>query len=323
MQIHRIRGRNLTDALRRARAAHGDGAVVLSQETVPGGVTISVTEPPSKPTRGAGRLLGARKPADRGQTDVLTRLQRHGASARLIEHVSKAVSSSGVHGMYTVDVAARVLGRAFAVPPSPRRDGRTHVIAFVGPTGAGKTTTLSKLARRLGEAGRKPLIASLDPVGIASLEAACHVTADADRAELAIRAVRGADDLGAAVAPGGLALLDTPGISPRDASSLEELGGELDTMRSIAAVDSYLVLPATSSRESLELVTRAFDVLSPTGVVITKLDETERPTPVLEHCLRSKLPVAFLCNGQDVRTHLHRARGDHFADLMLRGRITR
>ena len=52
-----------------------------------------------------------------------------------------------------------------------------------------------------------------------------------------------------------------------------------------------------------------------------QLDETAVPGPVHEHVLHEKLPVAFLSDGPDVARHFHRPTGEHFADLLLRGRI--
>ena len=49
MQIHRVLGRNLKDALHKARRVHGDSAVVLSQESVAGGgIAIAVADPSAR-----------------------------------------------------------------------------------------------------------------------------------------------------------------------------------------------------------------------------------------------------------------------------------
>ncbi len=325
MQIHRIRGKNLTDALRRAREAHGDGAVVLSQETVAnGGVTIAVAEP-ARIRRGRARASASRKRTP-GLDDVRRRLLEHGASKALTDRVAAAVERTGVQGMYALDVAARVIGKVLPVRTSPKRDGTTRIIALVGPTGGGKTTTLAKLGRKLFSANRRVRFASLDPVGVGSLEALDRAAAATDRHEIPIAAVSSAEELdeAAAVRAGiDAILLDTPGVPLRESEPLESLARELGGLGKVARSEVYLVLPATASRAALDDAIAAFAPMNPAGAIITKLDETARPTPALERCLRAKLPIAFLCDGQDVRGHLRRARGDHFADLLLRGRISR
>ena len=84
---------------------------------------------------------------------------------------------------------------------------------------------------------------------------------------------------------------------------------------------TYLVLPASTSRGSLALSVQAFRKLGPDAVCVTKLDETVEPAGALETALEARLPIAFLCDGQDVRSHLQRPTSDHFADLFLRGKL--
>ena len=80
----------------------------------------------------------------------------------------------------------------------------------------------------------------------------------------------------------------------------------------------YLVLPACASVETLERAARAsaYD-----GCVVTRLDETDRPAPVLEAALHEKLPIAFLGDGVALDANLHRASSSLFGDLFLRGRV--
>ena len=322
MQIHRVHGKSLTEALKRARDQHGDGAVVLSQETLSGGgVTIAVSEPSGV----IRRRQRATRRIDPGLKEVCERLVRSGASAAVIKRVSGAIAKSGVKGAYALDVAARVLGKAFLVQPSPKRTG-TRVIVFIGPSGAGKTTTMAKLGRRLVEGGRSVFFASLDGVGVGELQRLTKVSGDADRHEIPIQALRSTaeiDEQCAVQSKLDVLLLDTPGHPLRDDEGLASLGQELERLGTDASVEIHLVLPASDSRATLDLALDAFSKLKPDAIVITKLDETPRPATVLERCMRARLPISFLCAGPDVRGDLRRARGDHFADLLLRGRITR
>jgi len=84
----------------------------------------------------------------------------------------------------------------------------------------------------------------------------------------------------------------------------------------------YLVVPANASRASLRLFGRFVERMRPSAVVVTKLDETGEPGFVLEWVSALGLPIAFLCDGQDVGAHLVRPRGATFADLLLRGRVS-
>ena len=84
---------------------------------------------------------------------------------------------------------------------------------------------------------------------------------------------------------------------------------------------SYLVLSAATDRAALERVTEACAGQELAGCVVTKLDETCTPAPVLEHVLERGLPVAFLSDGPDLAHDFHRPTPEHFADLFLRGRL--
>ena len=116
-------------------------------------------------------------------------------------------------------------------------------------------------------------------------------------------------------------LLDTPGLSPRDAEGLDELVRELESIGAKATMDVLLVLPATKSRAALRLAGAVFSRANPVACVLTKLDETEEPGAALEEILATRLPFAFLCDGQDARGHVARPTPDRFADLFLRGRM--
>ncbi len=276
-----------------------------------------------------GRLpldVASAESLESGARDVRDRLLEHGASDDLVRRVVGSVLERGARGTFAIDAAARALGASFPILPSPKRPrgpAKPHAFAFVGPTGAGKTTSLAKLGRRLREAGLRVAFASLDGVTAAAFQRACKVESDIDRTEVPLVVLRGASDLRKAWRgrTPDVVLLDTPGISPRDEGELDGLARELDRVGSATPMDVYLVLPATQSRSSLVLCTRAFARTAPTGCVVTKLDETDRPAGVLEEIARAGLPVAFLCDGQDVRGHMARPSPDRFADLFLRGRL--
>lgn len=259
-----------------------------------------------------------------GEQDVRDRMLQHGASAGFTEFVARRVRESGARGTHAIDLAARVIGSAFRVQPSPKRRGTPHLFAFAGPSGAGKTTVLAKLARRLAGANRRVVCASLDPVGLGALERIGGREADVDRAEIPLVAVRGAADVKAVVRrhrDADAILLDTPGFSPRGGDGLAAFAREFGRLHRIEPLDVYLVLPASLGRSSLELCTQAFAPLGSSAAVVTKLDETDEPASVLECVLAAELPLALLCDGQDLRAHLWRPKPDHFADLFLRGRI--
>lgn len=316
MQIHRIRGRDLNDALERARKLHGSGALVLTHEAVAGGVTVAVTDARDRQlTSGARSRETGRVP---GLEGVERALQRTGCSDALGNEILRRVRASGTRGAYALDVAARELSTLVQIAPSPKAPrGSTHAnaIAFVGPTGVGKTTTIAKLASRLVQAGRR--------IGLINLDSQRR-GADLQLAEFGkllqvpVDTAHSGGDLQAILARSrhlDLVLVDTTGRSPHDAEVLQRMHAELE------GPQTYLVASAATAERVLEEIGRGFGVLNPKALVVTKLDETRSPAPILEFAREARLPISFLCDGQEIGGHLHRPTADHFADLFLRGRL--
>lgn len=264
-----------------------------------------------------------------GSRDVARRMLEHGASSEFTRLILGETAREGARGAYAIDAAAAVLARALPVLPSPKRPRKNDPVplfAFVGPTGVGKTTALVKLGRKLREAGRKVLFASLDPLSVGTLERVGGLESDIDRGEIPLAPVRTAEDLKKLLRRAGsvdTVLLDTPGLSPRDETRLDELSRELERCTAPCERTTLLVLSAASGRGALRLTTRAFAPFRAHGAVLTKLDETDEPGAACEALVRARLAVAFLCDGQDARSHLVRPTGEALSDLVLRGHLAR
>jgi len=263
-----------------------------------------------------------------GTRDVAQRMLQHGASPEFARLVLAEVLREGARGAYAIDAAAAVLARAVPILPSPKRPRkheRVPLFAFVGPTGVGKTTALVKLGRKLRDAGRRVVFASLDPLSFTTLERIGSLENDSDRAEIPFALVRNAGDLQKLMRKAGAVdavLLDTPGLSPREAERLDELARELARTAAPCELTTLLVLSAAAGRGALRLTTRAFAPLRADGAVLTKLDETDEPAAAYEALVRAQLAVAFLCDGQDARAHLLRPTGEALSELVLRGHLT-
>ncbi len=322
MQILRYQGRDLRDALQRARRAHGDEALVLSHESTPdGGVTVAVARGRRAPAaaadgdvpRAGAAASSLREP---GLAEVEERLQRHGASRALVRAVVGRVSDAGARGIYALDAAAEHLERAFRVAPSPRPGSAPLCFAFTGPAGAGKTLALAKLAGRLQAAGRGVVPVTLDATraGAAALRAALEpfgltprTASDArDLLDLVRRAQRGA-----------LTLVDTAGRPGRGHGPLRELA------RAGADVHPWLVASASQTASETVAWLDAYRGPEPTAALVTGVDRTDRPAAVVEALARRSFEFGFLGTGADPRRGLVRAAPAHFADLFLRGRLAR
>ncbi|MDQ1093303.1 flagellar biosynthesis protein FlhF [Xanthomonas sacchari] len=187
------------------------------------------------------------------------------------------------------------------------------VIALIGPTGAGKTTTIAKLASRFLErhAARDVALVTTDTIRVGGREQlhsygrqlgiAVH-EADSDAA-LQLLLERLADYK--------LVLIDTAGMGQRDRA----LAAQLHWLRASRVVRSLLVLPANAHFSDLDEVVRRFAGADPQGVILTKLDETGRFGSALSVVVDHRLPITWVTDGQRVPDDLHRANA---ASLVLR-----
>ncbi|QBG96059.1 flagellar biosynthesis protein FlhF [Xanthomonas oryzae] len=190
---------------------------------------------------------------------------------------------------------------------------RGGVIALVGPTGAGKTTTIAKLAQRFAaqHAPRDVALVTTDTQRVGGREQlhsygrqlgiAVH---EADSAESLLDLLERLRDY-------KLVLIDTAGMGQRDRA----LAAQLNWLRAAQQVTSLLVLPANAHFSDLDEVVRRFAHAKPQGVVLTKLDETGRFGSALSVVVDHQMPITWVTDGQRVPDDLHRANA---ASLVLR-----
>lgn len=332
MQIHRVRGNDLQDALRRARRVHGERALVVSHEALPdGGVALAVARSPEA-MKGEPRGFTdeaevqtlefpkegkSKEEAHPGLREVASHLAEHGATSAMIQRIVGQIDRSKLDTSHAIDIAAEAIAGMFQVARSPRVPGQTRLMSAIGPPGGGKTTTLIKIAYRLLQAGREIVFATLDTHRVGAIE---KLQAWSNRFSVPIHAIRRPEQVREILqaSPPEVLLLDTTGNPTVDIERLEALAQEPLTRH----MQHYLVMPATDSRSALSMQAASFQGLDIAGAVVTKIDETREPATTFEHILDESVPVAFFSDGQDVRKNLHRATADGFADILLRGRLS-
>lgn len=174
------------------------------------------------------------------------------------------------------------------------------VVALVGPTGAGKTTTAAKLAARfsLKHGSDSVVLISTDNYRIAAYEQlatygkiiGCTVKKAKDAEELTqvLYAMRSKK----------LVIIDTAGVSAQDL----RLTKQLDTLMksTVARIRSYLVLPANAQLLSLQNNIDHFKKINLTGCIFTKLDESLSLGEAISISIQNTLPISYLTDGQRV-----------------------
>jgi flagellar biosynthesis protein FlhF len=176
--------------------------------------------------------------------------------------------------------------------------GRRHLVALVGPTGVGKTTTIAKLAAnfRLREKRRVGLI-TVDTYRIAAVE---QLRTYADIMDLPMEIVATPREMHQAVARMAdldLILMDTAGRSPRDEVKIQEL----KSMLAEASPDEvHLVLSSVGGASNLAKTAEQFAPVGTTALLLTKLDEAASLGNLLTLFGASRLGLSYLTHGQNV-----------------------
>lgn len=201
---------------------------------------------------------------------------------------------------------------------SPRRGAR---VAFVGPTGVGKTTTIAKLAAtfQLRQNRSVGLITS-DTFRIAAVD---QLRTYAQIIGVPLRVALTPEEMAAAVesmADRDLVLIDTAGRSPSDTARLEEL---TSFVRASKADSVCLTVSATISERSLRSALERFAALDPGAVALTKTDEAETLGPAINALADFDRPIALLSTGQEVPDQFEWAQASRLAAMLIDGPLGR
>jgi flagellar biosynthesis protein FlhF len=184
---------------------------------------------------------------------------------------------------------------------------RGGVVALLGPTGVGKTTTIAKLAARFAvrHGARHVALVTTDNYRIGAVE---HLRAYAKILDVPMRVCTNANELKGALkdlADRKLVLIDTAGMSQRDLRLTEQFalmraGGD--------RIRHYLVLAATTRPTGLDEIVQAYRRIPLAGCILTKVDEAGSLGGALSLLIKHDLAVAYVSDGQRVPEDLYAAR---------------
>lgn len=224
------------------------------------------------------------------------RLTRMGIDAAVAESLLE-----GINGEASKPIWSQLMRSLQQKIPVTNNDliAEGGVFAFVGPTGAGKTTTIGKLAARyVMENGADDIaLVTTDTVRIAGHEQLRTVGRILNVSVQVVDQQNSLERVLYRLRHKKLVLIDTAGFSRQDqrlarqTQSLNELGSRIKTL---------VVLPANSQLAVIKAAFHSYKTDNLGATVVTKLDETASLGEVLSLAIEKRLPIAYSSDGQDI-----------------------
>lgn len=230
-----------------------------------------------------------------------------------------ALMAQAVQSRRTIkaETAARqiVMDRLGEPVPIRIRPNRQNVMFFVGPTGAGKTTTLAKLAGMLAlEHKLRVGFVNMDTYRIGAME---HLRIYADIMNIPVHTAYSSADLADALvqmADRDVVLVDTAGKAAGDDSYRQEITEWINVAR---ADEVFLVVSVATGHRAVKEIIRHYSFLPDYKLIMTKLDEVSAWGNVLHIRELAGKPLAYVTTGQNVPDDIRPADTRRLADNIV------
>ncbi len=201
--------------------------------------------------------------------------------------------------------------------PLEQQSHRPYVVALVGPTGVGKTTTVAKIAANLKLfSNRKVALISADTYRIAAIE---QLQTFANIASIPMSVAYNPAEIQEAVTKYSdreIILIDTVGRSQKNKKQLVDLQRFIDAAE---PHEVHLVLSLTSGLKTMLDIVQRFRDLKPNRLIFTKADETTGAGVMLNVLYKHQLPVSFITTGQTVPNDITAANPETLIKLVYQG----
>jgi len=229
--------------------------------------------------------------------------------------VFEALACEMIQNIKTEDPLDKILEKINKRKASLDKNSHPSVLALVGPTGVGKTTTLAKIASiAIIQKNLKVGLINIDDYKVGAQD---QLATFAKILNVPFRHVTKLQDYERALAefkPLDLILVDTSGRSQKDTENLKSMKELLDLS---SDVTTALVLSTVTRDSELNDIVNRFKIFNPKGLIFSKLDESSTYGCIYNLAKRTNLPLYYFTNGQRVPEDIEIANSEKCVALIL------
>lgn len=250
-------------------------------------------------------------------SDLYKLLISQGISEDLALKITGKLSAKNFSENYITAIAkAREIAlENIRILPALRKEKERNVALFIGPTGNGKTSSLVKLAivaKLVMDAKVLVISADTNKIGGAEqLQTYCSI------AQIPFEAVYSAKELAELIdmqKDKELIFVDTTGRNPKNKEHIDEL---ILLARAASPTFTYLVQSATVSSAVLTEIINDFSIMTPSGIILTKIDETPHIGGIIEALQEKNIPLAYITTGQKIPDDIEPASKDKIGSILI------